>query len=193
MPVSSPCSQCGRSNGSRVDLIPQRFMWQKAHGYLGQIGPPQNLQPWYNIAPGQNLAVVRCEPPRRPSATALAQRSDYATIQCPTGFQGLGRSHQTKFCSSVPALRVAQTLAGNDHVGFPGDCRGQNRIVLGIEGQAHTRRFVKDKSTCADVFDRGFCFIGAEKLFQTRPGKNSGYLAICAVAVIKLISPRSHI
>ena len=94
MPVSSPCSQCGRSNGSRVDLIPQRFMWQKAHGYLGQIGPPQNLQPWYNIAPGQNFAVVRCEPPRRPSATAVAQRSGFAKTRHSTGFPPLAGALQ---------------------------------------------------------------------------------------------------
>ena len=50
------------------------------------------------------------------------------------------------------------------------------RAFSGPRGpSSHTGQFVKDKGACADVFDKALRFIGAEKLFQTRPGENRSY------------------
>ncbi len=37
----------------------QRLSWRELHERLGLIGTPQNLQPRYNVAPGQSIATVR--------------------------------------------------------------------------------------------------------------------------------------
>ena len=39
----------------------QRLSWRELHELLGLIGTPQNLQPRYNVAPAQTIAVVRLE------------------------------------------------------------------------------------------------------------------------------------
>ena len=44
---------CGR--------ITQRFSWQELHELLSLVGPPVNLRPRYNAAPGQRIAAVRRE------------------------------------------------------------------------------------------------------------------------------------
>ena len=37
----------------------QRLSWAELHELMGLIGAPLNLRPRYNIAPSQNVAVVR--------------------------------------------------------------------------------------------------------------------------------------
>ena len=37
----------------------QRFSWQQVHDYMNLIGPPVELRPRYNLAPGQDVAAVR--------------------------------------------------------------------------------------------------------------------------------------
>ena len=37
----------------------QRFSWRELHELLSLIGPPANLRPRYNVAPGQRIAALR--------------------------------------------------------------------------------------------------------------------------------------
>ena len=37
----------------------QRYTWQEVYAFLNLIGPPANLRPRYNVAPGQDVAAVR--------------------------------------------------------------------------------------------------------------------------------------
>ena len=37
----------------------QQYTWQELHEFLRLIGPALNLRPRYNVAPSQNVAVVR--------------------------------------------------------------------------------------------------------------------------------------
>ena len=67
-------------------------------------------------------------------------------------------------------------VAGDDQVGLPSDGHSQNRVVLGIGRQVYARRLVKDKGTRAHVLDNGRRFNGVEKILQTGPGENIGYL-----------------
>lgn len=39
----------------------QRFSWRELHELLDLIGAPANLEPRYNVAPGQQIAAVRAE------------------------------------------------------------------------------------------------------------------------------------
>ncbi len=48
---------CGR--------LTQRFSWQQVHDYLNLLGPPLELRPRYNVAPGQDVAAVRAHPDGR--------------------------------------------------------------------------------------------------------------------------------
>ena len=43
----------------------QTFSWQEVHDLLTLEGPPPELAPRYNVAPGQNIAAVRLEPDGR--------------------------------------------------------------------------------------------------------------------------------
>ena len=43
----------------------QMFSWQEVHDLLTLEGPPLELAPRYNVAPGQNIAAVRLEPDGR--------------------------------------------------------------------------------------------------------------------------------
>ena len=43
----------------------QTFSWQEVHDLLTLEGPPLELAPRYNVAPGQNIAAVRLEPDGR--------------------------------------------------------------------------------------------------------------------------------
>lgn len=36
----------------------QRRSWSELHKLMDLVGPPLNLQPRYNVAPGQHIAVV---------------------------------------------------------------------------------------------------------------------------------------
>ena len=44
---------CGR--------LTQRFSWQQMHDHLNLLGPPVELRPRYNVAPGQDTAAVRTD------------------------------------------------------------------------------------------------------------------------------------
>ena len=37
----------------------QRLSWAELHELMDLIGAPLNLQPRYNVAPGQDVAIVR--------------------------------------------------------------------------------------------------------------------------------------
>ena len=37
----------------------QRLSWAELHELMNLIGPPRNLEPRYNVAPGQDIAIVR--------------------------------------------------------------------------------------------------------------------------------------
>ena len=39
----------------------QRYTWPEVHAYLNLLGPPRNLRPRYNVAPGQDVAAVRVD------------------------------------------------------------------------------------------------------------------------------------
>ena len=43
----------------------QRFSWQQVHDYMNLLGPPVELRPRYNVAPGQDLAAIRAHPDGR--------------------------------------------------------------------------------------------------------------------------------
>ena len=39
----------------------QRMTWRELHERMGLIGTPLNLRPRYNVAPSQDVAVVRAD------------------------------------------------------------------------------------------------------------------------------------
>ena len=39
----------------------QRFTWREVHAFLNLLGPSSNLRPRYNVAPSQDVAVVRLD------------------------------------------------------------------------------------------------------------------------------------
>ena len=41
----------------------QRLSWAELHELMGLIGPSRNLRPRYNVAPGQDVAIVRAAEP----------------------------------------------------------------------------------------------------------------------------------
>ena len=43
----------------------QSYTWQEVYAFLNLFGEPQHLEPRYNIAPHQNVAVVRAEQQQR--------------------------------------------------------------------------------------------------------------------------------
>ncbi len=43
----------------------QRFSWQQVHDYMNLLGPPVELRPRFNVAPGQDLAAIRAHPDGR--------------------------------------------------------------------------------------------------------------------------------
>ena len=43
----------------------QRFSWQQVHDYMNLLGPPVDLRPRFNVAPGQDVAAVRAHPDGR--------------------------------------------------------------------------------------------------------------------------------
>ena len=44
-------------------LFAQSFSWCEVHDFLDLVGKPRQLPPRYNVAPGQNIAVVRNSAP----------------------------------------------------------------------------------------------------------------------------------
>ena len=40
-----------------------RLSWRELHTLMDLVGPPLNLRPRYNAAPGQDIAVVRAGDP----------------------------------------------------------------------------------------------------------------------------------
>lgn len=50
----------------------QRLSWAELHELMDLIGAPGNLQPRYNVAPGQEVAVVRAAEPGRRSGGRLS-------------------------------------------------------------------------------------------------------------------------
>ena len=43
----------------------QSYTWQEVYAFLNLFGEPQDLKPRYNIAPNQDVAVVRAEKQQR--------------------------------------------------------------------------------------------------------------------------------
>ena len=79
----------------------QRLSWTRLHELMGLIGPPRNLRPRYNVAPGQDAAVVRAADPGSPAPRQFA-RAGRSQGQAQTG-AGSGRSLAMLRWGLVPA------------------------------------------------------------------------------------------
>ena len=53
----------------------QRPSWPELHALMDLVGPPLNLRPRFNVAPGQDVAVVRTAHPGSGSGQAAGAAS----------------------------------------------------------------------------------------------------------------------
>ena len=93
----------------------QRLSWAELHELMDLIGAPLNLQPRYNIAPGQDVAIVRAADPGSQSGAAAGggrrlSMLRWGLIPAWAKYQSIGNrliNAQSETVAEKPAFRAA--------------------------------------------------------------------------------------